>query len=256
MVNVPFKYSTFCVQFVLLVDDRENPKVINKILMRMGDAKQDEKGLAKVIRMKSADYRMGTWGIEAKEINDLYRSIMGYGRSRTIVAQLQDLQEAYENPFLVVYGTKFKPYIPSGRPTARLIAIEIARMKKITQQFKMTFYQRFPKIRYMEVNSMDDFVDWLIINHTQISLNERITFKDLPKDIQTEIKNKDYDPKVLVLSSLSGVTPKHAQNLLNKFGSIPKILNSRTTQKSLMEIDGIGREKAKRILSLREIYQE
>ena len=78
----------------------------------------------------------------------------------------------------------------------------------------------------------------------------------MPKDIQTEIKNKDYDPKVLVLSSLSGITPKHAQDLLNKFGSIPKILNSRTTQKSLMEIDGIGREKAKRILSLRETYQE
>ncbi len=52
MANVPFKYSSSSVQFVLLVDDRENPKVINKILMRMGDAKQDEKGLAKVIRMK------------------------------------------------------------------------------------------------------------------------------------------------------------------------------------------------------------
>ena len=52
---------------MLLIDDRENPKVIDKILMRMGDAKLDSKGQARVLRMKSSDYRMGDWGIEAKD---------------------------------------------------------------------------------------------------------------------------------------------------------------------------------------------
>jgi len=61
---------------------------------------------------------------------------------------------------------------------------------------------------------------------------------------------------VAALSSLSGITPNHAQKLLTKFGSIPKILNSRQTQKALMEIDGIGREKAKRILDLRESFSD
>ena len=95
---------------MLLIDDRENDKVINKLLMRMG------KNEVKVCRMKASDYTMGTWGIEAKEINDLYRSIMGFGRTRTIVDQLHDLQESCEHPFLVVYGTELKPYIPGQRP--------------------------------------------------------------------------------------------------------------------------------------------
>ena len=80
-------------------------KVVNKLLMRMGANN------VKVCRMASADYQIGKWGIEAKEINDLYRSILGIGRNRTIVAQLRDLQENYENPVLLVYGTKLKPWV-------------------------------------------------------------------------------------------------------------------------------------------------
>ena len=70
---------------MLVIDDRENELVINKIQYRMGDD-------CVVKRLNSADYVIGDLGIEAKEINDLYRSIMGIGRSRTIVGQLVDLQ--------------------------------------------------------------------------------------------------------------------------------------------------------------------
>tara|TARA_R110002020_G_scaffold29528_10_gene93114 strand:+ start:11251 stop:11970 length:720 start_codon:yes stop_codon:yes gene_type:complete len=239
---------------MLLVDDRENPKVIDKIMMRMGDAKLDKKGEARVLRMKSSDYRMGTWGIEAKEINDLYRSILGIGRSRTVVDQLRDLEREFEDPFLVVYNTKLKPYVPNGRPTARHMAIEMARMKKTIQQFKMHFYQRFPKIRYMELPTMDEFVNWLVANHHQINVKSKIGVSKLPLDIQKDLIKEKLDPRIKVLSSLEGVTPKHAEDLLEKFGSIPKILAVRTTQKSIMEIEGLGREKAKRILNLRDSF--
>tara|TARA_R100000152_G_scaffold17534_2_gene9140 strand:- start:4193 stop:4909 length:717 start_codon:yes stop_codon:yes gene_type:complete len=238
---------------MLLIDDRENPKVINKILMRMGDASHDKKGEARVLRMKSSDYRMGTWGIEAKEINDLYRSIMGFGRTRTIVDQLRDLEREFETPMLVVYGTKIKPYVP-GRPTARTMAIEIARTKKVIQQFKMNFYQRFPKIRYMELATMDEFVNFLVTNHHQINVKSKIGVSKLPLDIQKDLIKAKLDPRIKVLSSLEGITPKHAEDLLQKFGSISKLLSTRTTQKSIMEIEGLGREKAKRILSLRDNY--
>jgi len=240
---------------MLLIDDRENPKVIDKILMRMGDAKLDSKGQARVLRMKSSDYRMGDWGIEAKEINDLYRSILGLGRSRTVVDQLKDLERDFENPFLVVYGTKLKPYIPGRRPTARLMAIETARMKKVIQQFKMNFYQRFPNIQYMELASMDEFVEFLVMNHHQINVKSKIGVSKLPLDIQKEISKTNLDPRIKLLSSLEGITPRHAEDLLEKFGSIPKLLSARTTQKSVMEIEGLGREKAKRILGLRDNYQ-
>ena len=47
---------------------------------------------------------------------------------------------------------------------------------------------------------------------------------------------------------------QNAEDLLKEFGSIPKILRTRTTQKSIMEIKGLGRLKAQTILSLREPY--
>lgn len=227
---------------MLLIDDRENDKVINKLLMRMG------KNDVKVCRMKASDYTMGTWGIEAKEINDLYRSIMGFGRTRTIVDQLHDLQESCEHPFLVVYGTELKPYIPNQRPNAKLISVEMARMKKVIKQFKAVFYQRFPKIKYMELTTMDEFVEWLVVNHTQ----QGIAKSRLAYEKQKEIKNADLDSRVQILSSIEGVSVNQAEALLEKFGSIPNILKKKTTQKELMDIDGINRRKAKAILSLRD----
>jgi len=53
------------------------------------------------------------------------------------------------------------------------------------------------------------------------------------------------------LSAVKGVSVKNAEDLLDKFGSLPKILRSRTTQKQLMSVKGIGRKKAKSILDLR-----
>ncbi len=238
------KYVSVCRSFMLLVDDRENPKVVNKLLMRMGKEK------VKVCRLQAADYILGSWGVEAKEINDLYRSIMGFGRTRTIVAQLRDLQEEFDNPMLVVYGTELKPYIPGGRPNARQVAMEMARMRKVIQQFKTTFYQRFPKIRYMELTTMDDFTDWLVVNHTQQGMQ---LSKHSPH-LHKSVKNAELDPRVAVLSTVRGITPDMAKDLLEKFGSIPKILRTRTTQKEIMSVPGIGRKRAKDILKLRENY--
>lgn len=236
---------------MLLIDDRENPKVINKLLMRLGEEN------TQVLRMASSDYRIGSWGIEAKEINDLYRSILGLGRNgRTIVHQLRELQEDFDNPMLVVYGTKLKPYVHSagGRPSAKQIAVEMGRMKKVNQQFKMTFYQRFPKIKYMELTTMDDFVEWLVINHTQTQVKEATGLNVMEKEIQTSAEISNLDPRVAALSSLKGITPQNAEDLLKQFGSIPKLLRTRTTQKSIMEVKGIGRLKAQSILGLRDSY--
>ncbi len=236
---------------MLLIDDRENPKLINKLLLRLGDSSQDEDGQAKVVRMKTADYRMGNWGVEAKEINDLYRSILGTGRSRTIVAQLRDLERAVERPYLVVYGTALKPYVRgSGGSQRRTMAIEIARMKQVNKQFKMTFYQRFPKFRYMEFLTMNDFIEWLIINHTQLAVNTKLS--DIDLDLKNRMSKTSLDQRIAVLSSVNGVSVENAEKLLQEFGSLPRILHSRQTQKALMEVQGIGRIKAKNILSLRD----
>ena len=234
---------------MLLIDDRENQKVINKLLMRLGEEN------TQVLRMASSDYRIGSWGIEAKEINDLYRSILGLGRNgRTIVHQLRELQEDFDNPMLVVYGTKLKPYVHGARPSAKQIAIEMSRMKKVNQQFKMTFYQRFPKIKYMELTTMDDFVEWLVINHTQTQVKEATGLNVMEKEIRNAADMSNLDPRVAVLCSLKNISVQNAEDLLKEFGSIPKLLMSKNTQKSLMEVRGIGRYTAQTVLKLRDNY--
>ena len=227
---------------MLVIDDRENDKVIERVKRRLGEN-------AVVKRLSSADYIIGDCGVEAKEINDLYRSIMGFGRTRTIISQLVDLQESFDNPMLVVYGTVLKP---KGRHDPQAIARERDRMEGVIRHFKHTFYQRFPKIRYMEVKSMDEFVDWLVTNHTQMNILGVAKESEKTAGI---IPMGELDPRVAVLTGLQGISPTTAEALLEKFGSIPKILAHKTTQKSLMEINGIGRKRAKEILALRNIYQ-
>ena len=239
---------------MLLIDDRENSKLINKILMRMGDWSIDNKnGKAKVKRLATADYAIGQTGIEAKEINDLYRSIMGIGRTRTIVEQLIDLQNGFENPMLVVYGTKLKPYV-KGYNNRQKMAIEMSRMQKAIERFKFTFYQRFPRIKYMEFDTMEQFVNFLIINHTQMEMDGAGSIDRLPDFVKKVANQKSLDDRVAVLSALPGITPATAVDLLQKFGKIPNILHSRRSQKDLMEVKGIGRRKAQRILALRDSF--
>ena len=239
---------------MILIDDRENPKVINSLLMRLGDWSQDNaNGQAKVKWLASSDYAIGQWGIEAKEINDLYKSILGIGRTRTIVDQLIDLQNNFEQPYLVVYGTQLKPYV-RGYANRQKMAIEITKMQRTIERFKFTFYQRFPKIRYMELDSMEQFVNWLVINHTQMMRDGEGQINRLPDFVKKAASAPTYDDRVTMLSCISGITPAMAVDLLQKFGSVPKILNSRRSQKDLMEVKGIGRRKAKKILSLRDSF--
>ena len=230
---------------MLMVDDRENPVIIQKILAKCGDSELEKTGFAKVCRMKSGDYVIGKTGIEAKEINDLYHSIMGHGRTRTIVAQLVELQETFENPMLVVYNKKLKP-MKKGRHLGGVEAVrEIARMVAVIKKFKREFYSNFPRIKYMELDSMDEMVDFLAGTHYQA------TVKGISKPTLRSNSKPAIDNRVAALSAVRGVSIKNAQDLLNKFGSLPKILRSRTTQKQLMSVKGIGRAKAKAILNLR-----
>lgn len=164
----------------LIVDDRENDKVIHKLFMSLGDAKTDPKGKVYVTRLKTGDYIIDDWIIEAKEIKDLSASIIGQGRSRTIAAQLRDMNDYAKNneqiPYLVVYGeTKdLKPFFAKGKKGGKQNAvIQKARMKSRIAAFKKTFLFRFPATHYFEVETLEDYVAWLIEAYTQkVVLNQ------------------------------------------------------------------------------------
>ncbi len=234
---------------MLLIDDRENEKVVNRLLMRLGDYDQDKaSGRAQVRRLKSADYVIGDWGIEAKEINDLYRSILGIGRTRTVVDQLNDLHDNFDCPMLVVYGTQLKPYVHGRKLDKRAMAIEISRMKKTIKHFKSTFYNRFPEIRYMEFATKEEFIDFLVNSHTQKQINSSAYKQHKFRRV------KKVDNRVATLATVRGITIEIAEDILKEFGSLPNLLKKKTTQKQLMEISGMTRDKAKAVLALREDY--
>ena len=234
---------------MLLIDTRENEKLIHKLLIKMGDAKTDPKGNAQVVFLKSVDYIIGDWGIEAKEIYDLYRSILGIGRTRTIVAQLKDLCENFENPFLVVYNTELKPWFPNGRPTARQISDERKKMLTVIKSFKLPLNRRFPNLRFMQLSTMDDFVDWLETNHRQNVISKVKS----PATMTTNKPVIENDSRIKALMGC-GVNRNQSVKLLDHYGTIPILLQKKTRQGDMMEVAGINRKQAKAILSLRDEF--
>lgn len=157
---------------LLVVDHRENEKVIHELIIRLGDAKNDPEGLVWVCQLKTGDYIIGDWIIEAKEINDLAGSITGVGRSRTVSAQLRDMSES--NPekksWLVVYGetADLSPWVARGTKNMRQSkVIAKARQKEHIAVFKKGFCHRFPEISYFQLDSMKHFVDWLVEAYKQ-----------------------------------------------------------------------------------------
>jgi len=233
---------------VIYVDDRENDKLKHELFARLGDKAHDPKGEIIVKRLPYGDYILGEWAIEAKEINDLYRSIMGIGRNgRTVNHQLQELAQTSKKPFIVVYGTKLKPYFKQ-RVSQNRLQQEMIKMNRVIKSWKITFYLRHPEVRFMQFPTRKDFIEWLIANHNRLKQQKRL---GIGKDIERARKEIS-DQRVVCLSAVAGITEKTAEALLKKFGSIPNLLKSKVRHKDLMEIKGVGRVTAKRIKSLRE----
>jgi ERCC4-type nuclease len=235
---------------MLLIDHRENPKLIHKLMVKMGDADKNPKGQARLLQMTSGDYVLGDWGIEAKEINDLYRSILGIGRSRTIVAQLADLCEKFDKPFLVVYNTELKPWFHGRKPTARELSEERRKMASVIHSFKLTMHQRFPKLHFLQLTTMDDFVEWLYINHRQNVIGK---IKPPKSHKPEQVILEETDDRVKCLMGC-GVSREQAVALLEHYGSIPVLLQKKTRQKDMVKASGITSKQAKRILALRKDF--
>ena len=235
---------------VVYIDDRENPALIHSLLGRLGDADTESNGKGKVKRLSTGDYVIGSWGIEAKEINDLYRTILGIGRNRNLTQQLADLCDAYEYPILAVYGTQLKPFF-RGRTSKKVVAQEIMKMKGVIRNFKMNMYARFPKIRYIEFATMEDYVQWIITSHTKLAVNNAIA---ADKKMRRS-GNFSEDYRAVMLATIPGVSLESAHALLKEFGSLRNILLKKNNKKSLTKVKGISNPTAERIISVREDYQ-
>tara|TARA_R110000737_G_scaffold18535_3_gene36595 strand:+ start:1878 stop:2576 length:699 start_codon:yes stop_codon:yes gene_type:complete len=231
---------------VITADDRENEKLLHRLFVKVGNRKTDPKGQCIVKRLRTGDYIIGDYGIEAKEINDLYRSILGIGRNgRTVKHQLAELCEAVEYPILAVYNTALKPYFKGRKATRQEVAREVLRQQRVIKSFKMTLYSQFPKVRLIEFTTMDEFVEWLAILNMNSAMRSRFTpvAKEMPDD-----------PRLRALIAIQGITEPIAIKLLEKYGSLGELLKAKVTQKDLMKVKGVGRTTARRIKELRRAW--
>ena len=90
---------------------------------------------------------------------------------------------------------------------------------------------------------MNDFVEWVKTNHTQMTMQgKRNNNPFLVSGVASET-----DPRIRMLCGIQGVTPQIAKELLTKYGSISKILDKKMTQKELMKTRGITRQRARLI---------
>lgn len=230
---------------MITADDRENEKLLHRLFVKVGNRKTDPKGQCVVKRLRTGDYIIGDYGIEAKEINDLYRSILGIGRNgRTINHQLAELCEAVEYPILAVYNTTLKPYFKGRKPKRQEVAREVLRQQRIIKSFKMTLYSRFPKVRLIEFSDMNEFVEWLAILNMNSAVRGK--FKPVPRNQPPE------DPRLRALCAIQGITEPIAVEIMKRYGSLPELLKAKTTQKDLMKVKGVGRITARRIKELRK----
>lgn len=229
---------------MIYADDRENDKVLHRLYAKVGDQKNDPKGQCIVKRLSVGDYIIGEYGIEAKEINDLYRSILGIGRNgRTIKHQLSELCEMFDYPILAVYNTQLKPFFKGRKPTRQETANEILRQKRIINSFRMTLYSQFPKIRLIELTDMDNFVEWLAILNMNSEMRKKLSGV-------AKSKQPPADPRLRALMGIQGITEEIAIALLEQYGSIGNLVKHKVKQKDLMKIKGVGRIAARRIKTL------
>tara|TARA_B110000240_G_C13492457_1_gene450268 strand:+ start:1403 stop:2122 length:720 start_codon:yes stop_codon:yes gene_type:complete len=234
---------------VVYIDDRENPTLIHALLGRLGNVDTEPQGKGKVKRLSTGDYVIGSWGIEAKEINDLYRSILGIGRNRNLTQQLADLCDAYEYPILAVYGGRLKPYF-GKRVGNKTVASEMMKMRGVIRNFKLNLYARFPKIRYIEFATMEEYIEWIVCSHTKLAVKNAIAVEK--KIRRSGDLSEDY--RVMMLASIPGVTIDSAHALLTEFGSLKNIMLTKTNRKALTKVMGISNPTADRIISIREDY--
>ena len=229
---------------MIYADDRENDKLLHRLCAKVGDRRVDPKGQCVVKRLQSGDYIIGDFAIEAKEINDLYRSILGIGRNgRTIKHQLAELCEVSEYPILAVYNTKLKPYFKGRKATRQEVAREMLKQQRVINSFKMTLYSHFPKIRLIELKDMEQFVEWLAILNLNSKLRKNLSDAKMSKEAPD-------DPRICALMGVKGISEEVAIALLNQYGCLSNILKKKVRQKDLMKIKGIGRITARRIKKL------
>lgn len=210
----------------VIVDKRERASSIPRLLKALG--------LRVEYRMLAiGDYILSQgYVIERKEVNDFIRSLF----SGRLLDQASRLAEGYDNAILIVEGD-LQPII-EGLSNPRSVWGALA---------TLAFNYRLHIFFTYNSQQTADFLYTLVKRVGLIKPERPIIYKKLRIRTSEEMK-------LAILSSLPGIGPKLAKNILEHFGSLREVFSSSIAELTL--VDGIGRVKAERIVQILDSPQE
>jgi len=185
------------------------------------------------MKLEAADYLISKRvGVEVKTVEDFVQSIID-GR---LLQQIKDIKQNFERPLVVVEGEEDIYSVRNVHPNAvRGMLATIAVSYGIP-----LLYTKNQK----ETAALFDTIAKRENNEDSSEFNPHGSRKPLTLKEQQEY----------IISSLPGIGPTLAKPLLNKFGTVKKIINAKPEK--LEKVEKIGKQKAKQIKDVVEgVYE-
>ncbi len=202
--------------YQIVIDDRE--KLIAKIL-------HEKDIIVDIRRLDVGDFIISKRVVvERKSVPDFVSSII----DRRLFVQLENMKEFYERPIILIEGEEDIYSVRNVHPNAIRGALASV----------MIDYG----VPVLRTSSPDETADMLIAmaRREQLEKREISLHKKKPMTLS--------DMQVYVVSSLPMIGPGTAKRLLEYFGSIENVFNADIN--SLVKVEGIGKEKAKKMKEL------
>ena len=202
--------------FHIIVDDRE--RLIAKILHR----KEVD---IEIKRIEVGDFVISKRVVvERKTVRDFVTSII----DRRLFTQIKNMKEYYEKPVIVLEGSEDIYSVRNIHPNAIRGAIA-----------SVSVDYGIPIIR---TENADETAEMLIA----LARREQMEKKEISLHKKKPIS--DSDVQLYVVSSLPMIGPSTAKRLLEYFGTIEKVFTA--SENELIKVEGIGKERAKKMRNL------
>jgi len=212
---------------VMFIDNRERSG-LEKLVIKYCEKKKLKYEVRQTL---ITDYSFADVGIEAKSIDD-YMSSMYSGH---LERQLQNLEDNYTNPVLLIHGT-LDQYVTKSAKRGRKIRFVTAfasftgSLARYHTDFDVSI------LIFPDKSTAARFICKRFEKHG--TLGSSSTYKLLRKTA-TE------DMRIDILCS-AGCSQAIAQRLLDTYGSVAEVMS--LNEKELQSVEGIGKVRAKRII--------
>ena len=205
---------------IIFADSREGGSKVIKKIKEMGVDTQ-------LKTMTTADFVVSSRvAIERKTVRDFVDSII----DKRLITQLKDLKEHYERPLIIIEGEEDIYSIRKIHPNA---------IRGMLSTIAISY-----GIPILQTKSQEETAKLIksIAKREQTDIEKEFGIRMERKPLTTK------EQQEFIIESLPGIGPSLAKSLLNKFGSVKKIINA--DQESLIDIDQLGKKKAEEIVKI------